>query len=164
MWQFFTRKLWKLLHTVAVEWFMKAIQEQGNCQMKSDWWAICYWLEKKKSQTKQNISKGQNSAWHWKDTLLSYLIWKSPWEFEEGWFVFLGGGSFFAVCLLFHCPREDKVRGQRGEEKRMSLWFCAAGGWVRTESGWPLEMIRRSRCSLPYMGAISVSSCFHKTG
>lgn len=31
------QKALKLPHTVAVEWFMKAIQEQKNCQMKSDW-------------------------------------------------------------------------------------------------------------------------------
>lgn len=137
------QKALKLLHSVAVEWFMKAIQEQGNCQMKSDWWAICYWLEKKKTQTQQNISKGQNSAWHWKDALLSYLIWKSTWEFEEGWAAFLWGEGF-AVWLLFHCPREDKVRGQRGEERRTSFWFHAAGGWGRRKVVGPWKWSREA--------------------
>ena len=51
------QKALKLPHTVAIEWSVKAIQEQRNCQMKSDWWAICYWLKKKKSeQNKKSYS------------------------------------------------------------------------------------------------------------
>lgn len=55
------QKALKLPHAVAVEWFRKAIQEQGNCQTKSDWWAICYWLGKKK-KTQQNILPRNTSA------------------------------------------------------------------------------------------------------
>lgn len=54
----------------------------------------------------------------------------------------------------FPLSQRGQVRGQRGEEERTSLQFHAAGEWVRRESGWPLEMIRRSWCTPTYMGAL----------
>lgn len=49
------QKALKLPHTVAMEWSMKATQEHKNCQMNSEWRAICNWLKKKK---KSKANKG----------------------------------------------------------------------------------------------------------
>lgn len=167
MWQFCTRKLWNCPMLWLWSGSGRQYRSREIARRNQTGEPSATGLERRKNPNKTSYpeihQQGAELCLALKDTLLSYLIWKSAWELEGGWAAYLWGEGFATVWILFHYPREDKLRGQRGEEKRTSLQFHAAGGWIEKESGWPLEMIRKSQCT-PYMGAVWDPSCFHKTG
>lgn len=116
-----------------------------------------------KHPTQKYISKGQNSAWHWKGTLLTYLIWKTAWEFEEGCTACLWSEGFVTVWLLFHCPREDKWGGREGKRRGHPFSSMQQGNGSGGKVVGPWKWSGEADVLLHTWGLWD-SLCFHKTG
>lgn len=158
------QKALKLPHTVAIERSMKAIQEQRNCQMKSDWWAICHWLENKKANpTKKPYPEIHQQGAKLCLALNRYTVLSLCLKIcLETWgrlgYIWTRCRVFW-VSLPFHCHVGDKLRGQR---VGTSLWFYAVERWVWRGKGLCFVMAGRGQHTPLYTEALQESPRFLK--
>lgn len=154
------QKALKLPHTVATEWSMKVTQEQRNCQMKSGWWAICYWLEKKKSKpNKKSYSEINQQGAKFCLALNRYATLPEHLKICSGVWGRLDC-MCMRMCMCMCCSLPLALLGTKwgSREQGHHLGSMQQRDGYGGESGWQSVMTGRSQCTPSYTGAVIMLS------